>query len=399
RPSPHRPEMHDFVAIALTKEFPMWIQKFFKSRNSTSSGRRPTRRPASRLRLEALEDRCTPAAVLTIGDISVLEGNVGNHNALIAVSLTEPHGNSVTVNYKTADGTPKAGSDYNAVSGTLTFTKDQVSKTILVPVIGDRLPEPNETFFVKLTNAKGAKIARDQAVVTIVDDEPRISIGDVSALEGNSGATPFTFTVSLSAAYDLPVTVSYATADGSASAGSDYTAASGTLTFAPGQTSQSITVLVNGDRVPEPDRTLFVNVSSPNSYSAISKAVGVGTIIDDEPRISVADAYNYGDYSPFTFTISLSAAYDQAVTVSFATADGTAIAGLDYVAASGTLTFAPGETTKTISVDILDPTYADNKYFTVHLSNASTNALIGNEGATGFWSYYDPGYDPYYGWY
>ena len=145
-------------------------------------------------------------------------------------------------------------------------------------------------------------------------------------------------------------------------------------------------------------------MSTPNSYAEISKGVGVGTIIDNEPRISIADAYNYYGESSFTFTVSLSAAYDQDVTVNFATVDGTAIAGVDYVATSGTLTFAPGETTKTITVDVLDPTAVD-KSFSVHLSGVSTNALIANEWATGYWYYgyydyyYDPGYYYDYGYY
>ena len=146
---------------------------------------------------------------------------------------------------------------------------------------------------------------------------------------------------------------------------------------------------VTGDRLPEPDKTFVVSLSTPNSSAEISKGMGVGTIIDDEPRISVADAYNYGE-STFTFTVSLSAAYDQAVTVNFATADGTATAGVDYVATFGTLTFAPGETTQTITVGVIDPTSAPDKWFTIHLSGASTNALIVNEGAYGYW-YYDSG--------
>src|SRR5262249_14248035 len=165
----------------------MWIQTFFKSLTSTSTRRRPIRRLASRLCLEALEDRCTPAAVLAISDLAVLEGNVGGHNAVVTVTVSERHGNSITVNYSTADGTATAGSDYNSVSGKLTFAKNEMSKTILVPVIGDRVPEADETFFVRLSNAKGASIAKGEGIVTIVDDEPRISINNVSLLEGNSG--------------------------------------------------------------------------------------------------------------------------------------------------------------------------------------------------------------------
>src|SRR5262245_57673496 len=112
----------------------------------------------------------------------------------------------------------------------------------------------------------------------------------------------------------------------------------------PGQTLQArALVLVNDDLLFEEYETLLVNLSTPNSYAEIINAVAVGTIIDDEPRISVSDAYFYeGDVSPFTFTVSLSAASTDPVTVDFTTADGTALAGVDYAFAAGTLTFAPG---------------------------------------------------------
>jgi hypothetical protein len=335
------------------------------------------------------------AAVFSVGDVAIVEGNAGIQYAEVVVSLSKPHGNGVSVNYRTGNDTATAGSDYNAVSGKLTFARGQTSKTILVPVIGDRLAEPSEQFFVKLSHAKGAKIADRTGVVSIVDDEPRISITDVRATEGSSGTTPFTFTVSLSDSYDVPVTVKYATTDDSARAGIHYTAASGPLVFAPGQTSQTITIEVNGDgnRLPGPEKTFLVSLSTPNSYAVISTGVGVGTIVDNEPRISIADAYNYYGESSFTFTVSLSAAYDQVVTVNFATADGTATAGVDYVATSGSLTFARGETTKTITVDVLDTTVVD-KWFSIRLSGVSTNALIVNEWASGYW-YYDYGYYDY----
>jgi hypothetical protein len=122
--------------------------------------RRATPRPrTSRLSVEALEDRCTPAAVLAIGDVTLVEGNEGTHNAVVQVTLSEPHGNSVAVNYNTADGTAVAGSDYNAVSGRPTFARNELTKTILVPIRGDRVAEPDESFSVRLSNAKGAQIA------------------------------------------------------------------------------------------------------------------------------------------------------------------------------------------------------------------------------------------------
>jgi len=142
----------------------------------------------------------------------------------------------VTVNYATADGTATAGSDYQSMSGTLTFAPGETSKTITVQVIGDRLAEPNETFTVNLRNPTNANIGNGQGVGTILDDEPRISISDVSKKEGRTGQTTlFTFTVTLSAAYDQPVTMLFRTVDGTATTSDhDYVAQTGTLTFNPG---------------------------------------------------------------------------------------------------------------------------------------------------------------------
>jgi hypothetical protein len=368
--------------------------------------RRATLRPrTSRPAAETLEDRLTPAAMLTIGDATVLEGNDGTQNALVTVSLTEPHGNSVTVNYGTAAGTAVAGSDYTAVSGKLTIAKNEMRKSIVVPIKGDRLVEPDEYFSVRLSDSKGAKIADGTGLVSIADNEPRIYISYASVTEGNEGMSPADFTVSLAAPYDRPVTVNFATADGSATAGVDYTAATGSVTFEPGQTSKPLSVQVLGDRLGEPDETFVVTVSTPDSYAQVANSTVVGTIFDNEPRITISDAYNYGE-STITFLVTLTVPSNEPVTVTFSTVDGTAIAGVDYVATAETLTFGPGETTMPITVQVLDPTSAPDKYFYVHLSGASPNALILNEWATGYWyydyGYYDYGgwyYDPYYGYY
>jgi hypothetical protein len=106
----------------------------------------------------------------------------------------------------TADGTGAAGSDYQAVCDTLTIPAGQTTRTITVPVNGDRLAEPNETFVVNLSAPTNATINDGQGIGTILDDEPRISINDVTVTEGNTGAVNATFTVSLSVAYDVAVT-------------------------------------------------------------------------------------------------------------------------------------------------------------------------------------------------
>ena len=170
----------------------MWLRTLFnlvyrsRSRPSIHRARRgaPRRRLAPcPLAVETLEERLALAS-LSVGDAVLVEGNAGTQYAAVIVSLAAPSNKTVTVNYSTANGTAKAGSDYQAASGKLTFAPGETSKSILVPVKGDRLGEPDETFVVKLQRAKNATIADGQGVVTIVDDEPRLSIGDASVMEG-----------------------------------------------------------------------------------------------------------------------------------------------------------------------------------------------------------------------
>jgi Calx-beta domain/FG-GAP-like repeat/FG-GAP repeat len=209
---------------------------------------------------------------------------------------------------------------------------------------------------------------------------PALRINDVSVVEGNTGAVAATFTVTLSFASAEPVTVAYATADGSATPGSDYQATSGTLTFNPGETSKTITVLVNGDRLGEPNETLFVNLSGATNATLVD-GHGVATIMDDEPRISISDFSKAegkaGQATLFTFTVTLSAPYDQPVTMSYRTANWIAAAREDYVAKTGTLTFAPGETTKTITIEVKgDSRREANECFFLDLFDNSSNSLF-----------------------
>ena len=135
-------------------------------------------------------------------------------------------GQNVSVDFATADGTATAPADYTATNGTLTFTPGQTTKTVTVPVKGDLLDEANETYFVNLTNPSNATISDAQGLGTITDDDPlpALSIDDVTVAEGNSGTVSATFTVTLAPRQRPPVTVDYATADGTAQAPGDYQA-------------------------------------------------------------------------------------------------------------------------------------------------------------------------------
>jgi Calx-beta domain len=315
--------------------------------------------------------------------VGLWEGNVGAAAAVFTVRLSAASTETVSVHYATADGSATAAdNDYQTQSGTLTFAPVETSKTITVLVNGDRLGEPVvEHFFVNLSAATNAVIADGQGQGSILDDEPRIGISDVTRTEGNTGTTQFAFTVSLSAASDPPVTVSFATADGFATAGSDYQATSGTLTIPAGQTSGTISVLVYGDRLAEPEEAFAVNLSNPVN-AGIADSQGVGIILDDEPRISISDVTKLegkkGQTTLCTFTVTLSTAYDQAVTMSFRSVDGSAnTRDSDYIAKTGTLTFAPGETTKTITIEVKgDSKKEANETFYLDLFGNSGNSLF-----------------------
>jgi hypothetical protein len=186
--------------------------------------------------------------------------------------------------------------------------------------------------------------------------QPTVSIADVSGTESHIGRTQFQFTVTLSSVSDQDVTVTYATANGTARARSDYRPISGTLLIPAGQTTGTIAVLVNGDRRGEADEAFFVTLTGATNATILDGS-GVGTILDDEPRISISDfgmaEGNKGQRTLFTFTVTLSAAYDRAATVWYRTVNGTAKAwDNDYVGKSGTLTFRPGETTKTVTIAV-----------------------------------------------
>jgi hypothetical protein len=220
---------------------------------------------------------------------------------------------------------------------------------------------------------------------------PTVSIANATVAEGNSATTDAAFAVTLSKASTKTVTVAYSTANGTATAGQDYTAASGTLTFAPGVTSQKVVVKVTGDTAVEPNETFAVKLAAP-SGATLATATATGTITNDDvatvtpPTISIASSVvaegNSGSTN-MVFTVSLSKASDKTVTVGYSTANGTATAGQDYTAASGTLTFAPGSTTGQVNVSVIGDTAVEpTETVTVTLASP-TNATVATATATG----------------
>jgi 5-hydroxyisourate hydrolase-like protein (transthyretin family) len=234
------------------------------------------------------------------------------------------------------------------------------------------------------TNAGGTASGADVPFATTACPLPTLSVSDATVVEGDAGSTMATLTVSLSSASSQTVTVAYTTADDTATAGSDYLTTFGLLTIPAGSVSENVSIAVNGDHDYEPDETFFLNLSSPTN-ATLTDAQGVVTITNDDPvpTLSIGDVTVRRGTTGTTIAelpVTLSAATYQTVTVAYATADGTATAGTDYVSASGEVSFPPGVTTATVSVAVSGSSTADSRSFFVDLANPVNAGIADGRG-------------------
>jgi hypothetical protein len=346
----------------------------------------------------------SPAAVTLLSGSDVAVGTIANDDAapVLSVSGPSPVAETATARIYTVTktgatelpstvavnlvpGTAGVPSDVTGAGTTLSFLAADTTKTFTATVVADTLDEVNETFTVEISSPSGATIGTATKLVTITDDDatPSLAPSDRSVAES---AGTVTIPVTLSAVSGQTVTVQFATANGTGVAGTDYTSASGSLTFNPGVTEQSVTVPVLNNSADQPDRTFVVNFTSP-SNATVSPASATVTVVDDDatPSLSIAGPSPVTEGNAGTtnagFTVTLSAASLQSVTVQVATADGTATSA-DYNAVSTTLTFAPGETSKpvtpTVIGDVLDEV---DETFTATLTSPA-NAVVGTASAT-----------------
>lgn len=234
---------------------------------------------------------------ISIADARAAEGDRGTSQMVFEISLSSPATSAVTVRYQASPGTAAARSDFTPVSGTVRFAQGESVKTVSVPIAGDRVAEADEAFGVSLSGARGATIARTQATGTILNDDatptlsqqrldvvpspPRISIGDAEVLEGQSRYTVMIFTVTLSSPAERPISVQFRTVEGTASAGSDFVSATEQVRFARGAVSQTVRVLVRGDKAVEGDEAFFVRLSDARGAD-VARAEAVGRIINDD---------------------------------------------------------------------------------------------------------------------
>ena len=310
---------------------------------------------------------------------TVAEGS----DATFTVALSGGTGaEPVEVSYEVG-GTATAGDDYTAPSGSLTIGAGQTSGTITIPTLTDPVLDGGETVVVTLTGASTAKgaVTADTATAaeTTIQDTGTVTVS-VTAGDAVTEGSSATFTVSLSGAVSVPVTVNWATSDGTATAGEDYNTASGTVSFPANSTvAQSITVTTLGDPVAEDEETFTATLTAPQSGLpsgvSLGTATATGRIADDDAlTVSVvADAETVSEGGDAAFTVTVAGGTSTApVEVSY-TVGGTATAGDDYTAPSGSLTIGAGQTSGTITIPTLTDSVLDGgETVIVTLTAAST---------------------------
>ncbi len=343
----------------------------------------------------------TPAsATITIVDddnpgelaLSEAEYRVDENGLVAFIGVTRSNGSKgiLTVDYATADGTATAGADYQPAAGSLTWADGEAGeKSFQVNIIEDPLFEPDESVILSITNANpGVPITRADAVLTIDDnDDPGGVSFDSGTYTIDEAGSSLQLSVSRSGG-DLAgaASVEYGTTDLSASAGSDYTAASGTLNWMPGEGGpKTINIAVSDDSVNEGDETFSVILSNPSPGLALndpSSATVTITDDDDPGQLQFATAsisVNEGSGS-VSLTVLRSQGSKGAISVNYATVSGSAVSGSDFQATNGQLSWPDGDTSdRTISVNITnDSADESSETFTISLSSPSNGSRLGS---------------------
>jgi hypothetical protein len=315
----------------------------------------------------------------------------------IKVTRTGDVSGSSSVNFATSDGTATAGSDYTATSGAINFGPGELSKLISIPIIDDRLFEGGpETFNFTLSNPSSGVIlaAPSTASITLSDNDGKpglfVAATSLRVVEGNSGTTNITVNASLSNPTFQDVTLDFATANGTATAGSDYVAASGTITIPSGSQSATITIPITGDTTVEPDEFFTVTLSNATNVSIISVPIATVTIANDDATVQLSNtAFNVNEGAGFA-TVSVTRVGDTSTTatVLYSTTDTAGLQGCtvvngkasercDYGTAVGRVQFNIGEVTKSFTVPIVDDALVEgDETFTLNL-NAPAGAILG----------------------
>jgi hypothetical protein len=301
------------------------------------------------------------------------------------------------VNYATSDGTAVAGSDYTAVIDSLSFADGITSQTFTIDILDDTDYEGDETVNLALSDPTGGAGLGSpaSAVLTIAEDEPVPPAGSLQFSAPTYTVSENGVTASITVTRDGgsfgSVGVDYASSDGTAMAGSDYTTVIGSLSFADGVTSQTFTIDILDDADYEGDETVNLSLSNPTGGTGLgAPASAVLTIAEDEP-VPPAGSLQFSapTYTVAEFGVIATVAVERVggsvgtIGVDYASSDGTATAGDDYIAVNGNLSFTDGVTSRTFSVEIIndDNTQEGKESLNLILSNPTGGAGLGSPSA------------------
>jgi hypothetical protein len=326
-----------------------------------------------------------PPALLSIGDASLAEGATGTRSLVFTATLSPFSGQDVSVAYATADGTAIAGSDYVAVSsGTLTIPAGSSSGTLAIGVRGDTLAEGDEVFFVNLSNPVNATLLDAGGDGTILNDDVAGTLQfSLASYTLSEAAKQATIGVKRTGGGAAGVSVSWEATSGTATAGADYAAAAGTLSFGGNVNSSSFTVPLLSDTLDEPNETLLLRLFAPSVGASLGPpATAVLTIGDNDAGGRLqwgAASYTVQEGAgQAVLTLRRIGGAASGVSVAYSMAPGSATAGADYSPASGALTFSAGQATQTLAIPIGPDAAAEGKEsFTVTLANPLGGATLG----------------------
>lgn len=291
----------------------------------------------------------------------------------------------VSVNYHTLNGSASAGSDYIGTNGTVTFKSKAVSASFSIPVLDDSLDESNETFSVVLdTPSGGAALGTNlTATISITDDDTAGSIAfSAASYSATENAGELLVTVKRTGGKSEAASVDYATANGTALAGQDYTATSGTLVFGANELTKTISIPISNDFAAEGNEAFAIQLSNPSGGATLGAAANATlNIVDDENSVSLAAAaYTVSEASrSVAITVVRSGSLSSAVSVQFATQNGTAGSPGDFGGTNFSLTFAAKISSRTVVIPIInDSAVEGGETFSVVLSNPQGGAQLGS---------------------
>ncbi|MCA9085917.1 MAG: hypothetical protein KDA81_17785, partial [Planctomycetaceae bacterium] len=330
------------------------------------------------------------AATLSIDDVSVAEGNAGTAALVFTVTLTGDIDTGISVDFASADAMADS-SDYTAVTGTLNFAGTTgETQTVTIDVNGDSVVELDETLSLVLSNLQAAgrnvTLSKASGTGTITnDDSATLAINDATIVEGDSGTTTVSLTVTLTGSVDQAFTVGYQTADDAAVAGSDYTAVTGGVLNFAGTDGEMVTLDVNisPDGLVELDEQFLVDlltVSAGGRSITLADAQGAVTILNDDSPVAVdlstsVSTATEADQTQVTLTVTAAGAVvgDQTVTVAV-----TGVAATDFVLSDTTITIPDGQTTGSVTFTIVDDALVElPETATVTISSPSLGVTIG----------------------